>query len=181
MGDIKNVAIRLAGLREAVEISTEEMAKSIGVPTAEYESYENGTADISVSLLRRIAELYHVALPALLFGEEPKMDSYFITRSGCGEKVERSKSYSYQSLAAGFQSKYMHPFMVTVEPSDKEPHMNSHMGQEWNYVIEGCLEINIDGIKSVLNPGDSIMFSSIQPHNMRALNGKRVVFIAVIS
>ena len=181
MGDIKNVAIRLAGLREAIEISTEEMAKSIGISTVEYESYENGSADISVSLLRRIAELYHVALPALMFGEEPKMGTYFITRNGCGEKVERSKSYSYQSLAAGFQSKYMHPFMVTVEPSDKEAHLNSHMGQEWNYVLKGSLEINIDGNKSVLNPGDSIMFDALQPHNMKALNGEKVVFIAVIS
>lgn len=181
MGDIKNIAIRLAGLRDALEITTEEMAESIGISTAEYESYESGSTDISVSLLRRIAEIYHVALPTLMFGEEPKMNTYFITRKGCGERVERSKSYSYQSLAAGFQNKYMHPFMVTVEPSEKEAHMNSHMGQEWNYVIEGCLEINIDGNKSVLNPGDCIMFDAMQPHNMRALNGEKVVFIAVIS
>ena len=51
-----------------------------------------------------------------MFGEEPKMSTYFITRSGKGTSIERRKVYKYQSLAAGFMNRHADPFIVTVEP-----------------------------------------------------------------
>lgn len=57
--------------------------------------YESGTSDIPVSFLHQLATTYGVELTALLFGEEPKMHSYYITRAGRGVKVERTKAYSY--------------------------------------------------------------------------------------
>ena len=76
----------------------------------------------------------------------------------------------------------MAPFIVTVEPSaDKPATMNTHDGQEFNYVLEGQMEITVGNSKTVLNPGDSIMFDAQRPHGMKALGDKAVKFIAIIS
>lgn len=177
---IRQIAERLRGLRDAMELSSAEIAADCGINPTEYERAESGEHDISVSMLQQIARHYNIALDALMFGEEPKMSSYFLTRAGKGVSVERTKAYKYQSLAAGFKDRKGDPFIVTVEPNETPMHYNTHEGQEFNLVIEGRLLLSIGGKELVLNPGDSIYFNSRLPHGMKALDGKAVKFLAII-
>ena len=128
MNHIEQVAKRLRGLRDALELSSAEIASKCGISEDLYNEYENGVKDIPVSFLHRLAHEYGVELTVLLFGEEPKMNSYFVTRKDRGVGVERTKAYSYQSLAAGFLDRIMDPFMVTVEPTAKENDLTSQTG-----------------------------------------------------
>lgn len=179
---IKQIAERLAGLRDALEITMEEMAKVAHLSTEEYQRLETGTVDISVSVLHQISQAFGVELTTLMFGDEPKMSSYFITRKGKGIAVERTKAYKYQSLGAGFAGRKADPFMVTVHPKpESEPiFLNSHPGQEYNMVLSGRLLLQINGKDLILEEGDSIYFNSELPHGMKALDGKEVNFLAVI-
>jgi mannose-6-phosphate isomerase-like protein (cupin superfamily) len=158
------------------------MAKACNITTEEYLRLETGDVDISVSLLHQIALTYGVEITALMFGDEPKMNSYFITRNGKGAVVERSKAYKYQSLSGGFLRRKADLFMVTVSPkTDDTPiYLNSHAGQEYNYVINGRLLLQINGKDLILEAGDSIYFNSELPHGMKALDGKEVCFLAMI-
>lgn len=179
---IQHIAERIRGLRDALDISCEEMASQCGIDPALLAEYEKGETDIPVSFIHKLSSIYGVEMSALMFGDEPKMQAYYITRAGHGEKVERTGAYSYQDLAAGFCNRIMAPFMVTVEPAENKPlTLNTHEGQEFNFVVEGTLEITVAGKTNVLNPGDSIMFDAQRPHGLRALNGERVKLLAIIS
>ena len=57
---------------------------------------------------------------------------------------------------------------------------NSHKGQEFNYVVEGRMLLHIGNNEIVLGEGDSIIFDSDIPHGMKALDNKRVRFLAII-
>lgn len=177
---IKQIAERLRGLRDALELSEENIAEDCDISVEEYRHAESGENDISVSMLQKIAHKYNIALDALMFGEEPKMSTYFITRTGKGTSIERTRAYKYQSLAGGFKNRTADPFIVTVEPNDKPIYMNSHSGQEFNLVLEGSMQLNINNKELILNEGDSIYFNSKLLHGMKALNGKTVRFLAVI-
>ena len=179
---IKQIAERLRGLRDVLELTAEDIARDSDISAEEYRLAETGDYDISVSMLQKIARTYNIALDALMFGEEPKMSSYFVTRAGKGVSIERTKAYKYQSLASGFMNRTADPFIVTVEPkaNDEPIHYNQHNGQEFNLVIEGRMLINIEGKEIILNQGDSIYFNSKLPHGMKALDGKTVRFLAVI-
>ncbi len=182
MDHLKQVAVRLKGLRDALDLTIDELASQCEISAELYTSYENGEIDIPVSFLHRISSTYGVELTALLFGEEPKMASHFVTRAGKGVKVERTKAYSYQDIAAGFAHRTMAPFIVTVEPDpDKPMTYNTHQGQEFNYVLEGQMEIVVGNSRIILNPGDSIMFDAHRRHGMKALGDSPVKFIAIIS
>ncbi|MDR2774337.1 MAG: XRE family transcriptional regulator [Tannerella sp.] len=180
--EIKQIAERLKGLRDVLGISISEMAKACKISPEEYLKLESGTVDISVSILHNISQVYGVELTTLMFGDEPRMSAYFVTRRGKGVSVERTKAYKYQSLAAGFSKRKADPFMVTVHPKpDGEPmYLNSHAGQEYNYVISGRMLIRINGKDIILEEGDSIYFNSELPHGMKALDGKEVKFLAII-
>ena len=179
---IKSIANRLRGLREVLELSAQEVAESCHLRVEEYMALESGESDISVNVLQTIARRYGISLDVLMFGEEPKMNAYFITRAGAGVSVERRKAYKYEALASGFRDRKADPFIVTVEPTpaDAPMHLNSHEGQEMNYVLEGRLLIGLNGKEIVLNTGDSLYFDSGLPHGMKALDGKTVRFLAII-
>lgn len=179
---IKQIADRLKGLREVLELTPEEVAKSCNIEISDYQAMESGNSDISVSTLQKIARKYGITLDVLMFGEEPKMNSYFLTRHEAGVSVERTKAYKYESLASGFRGRLVDPFIVTVEPKSEDTpiYFNSHEGQEFNYVLQGSMVLDFKGKKLILNEGDSVYFDSSVPHGMRALDNKQVKFLAII-
>lgn len=179
---LKQIGQRLKGLREVLDIPAEEVAELCETSLEHYLKIESGEADPSVYRLSKISKRYGIALDVLLFGEEPHMNTYFITRKGQGMSVERRKEYKYQSLAAGFRRRKIDPFLVQVDPKpdDTQYSKNSHEGQEFDIVLEGTLEITIGNKALVLNEGDSIYFDAGQKHCMRAVGDKPVKFICVV-
>ena len=180
--DIKQIGQRLKGLRDVLDIEASEVAALCGITTEQYEKMERGESELSVANLQKIAREYQVDLDVLLFGEEPHMSNYFLTRRGQGLSVERRKAYHYESLASGFRGRKAEPFIVTVspKPDDAPRESNAHPGQEFNMVFEGTLELTIGEKVLTLNVGDSIYFDATQPHGMPALEGKPVKFLAII-
>ncbi len=180
--DLKQIGERIKGLRDALNYSPEEMARLLEIDPNEYLEYESGTKDISISLLLQIERAFKVDLATLMFGTEPRMNSYFITRKDKGVSVERVKAYKYQSLTAGFANNLAEVFIVTVEPKPEEEavYQNLHSGQEFNMVLEGRMLIHFNGKDLILNEGDSIYFDSSFPHGMKALDNRPVKFLAVI-
>jgi len=177
---IKQIAERLRGLRDALDLSSETVAAVCGISNDEYLAYESGGKDIPIGILHCISHQYKVELTSLLFGEDPRMRSFYLTRKGQGVAMERTKAYKYQSLAAGFISRKAEPFIVTVEPNDKPVNQNSHQGEEFNLILEGRMLLSLNGKELILDEGDSIYFDSSLPHGMKALDGKTVRFLAVI-
>ena len=179
---LKQIGERLKGLRDALDLTAQEVADACGLNVEKYEKVEQGEEDITISKLMKIAHKYGVSAEELMFAEAPRMKSYFVVRKGQGMSVERTKAYKYQSLASGFRGRSADPFLVTVEPSaaDAPIHLNSHQGQEFNYVTSGSLLLTIGKKTLTLNEGDSIYFDATQPHGMKAIGDKAVQFLAII-
>jgi len=179
---IQEIAKRLCGLRDMLDISPADIAKVCHIPTEEYLGFESGEKDIPISVLQNISKEYNVEMTALLFGEEPKMKAYSLTRAGQGTAMERTRAYKYQALASGFVGRKADPFIVTVEskPETCPMYLNNHNGHEFNYVLEGSMLISIDGHEMILNEGDSIYFDSTRAHGLKALKGKSVKILAII-
>jgi len=180
--ELKQIGLRIKGLRDALELSKEEFAASCDIPLEDYMKYEAGEKDFSISLLKRIATEYKVDLTTLMFDEEPRMNSYALTRREKGLEIKRVEDYQYQALASGFTNRKADIFMVTVKPKpdDSPIHLSQHTGQEFNIVIKGRLLIQINGKDLILEKGDSLYFDPNLPHGMKALDGKPVKFLAVI-
>lgn len=180
--DLKQIGERIKGLRDAVDLTPAEMAQRLEVDVEDYLKFESGEEDISVSFLQRIEREFNVDISTLMFGTEPRMNAYFITRKDKGVSVERVSAYKYQSLTSGFTNNVAEVFVVTVEPKPKEEdfYKNIHAGQEFNMILEGSMMLNINGKNLMLEQGDSIYFDSSLPHGMKAMNNKPVKFLAVI-
>lgn len=173
---------RLRGLREVLDIPAQEVADLCHISLEQYSQIEEGVEAASMSMLGNIATHYGIDLDVLMFGEEPRMQGYFVTRHGQGMQVERRADYRYRALAAGFRHKRMNPYMVEVEPlpQGERRQPKNHNGQEFDMVMEGTLELTIGQRTLVLHQGDSIYFDSSRPHCMHALEGKPVKFLCIV-
>lgn len=180
--EIIDIAARMKELREICETSVDEMAEQLNVTPAKYAAYESGATDIPISVLLAMANACHVEPSALLTGGEPKLHVYSLTRAGQGVGIERRKEYQYQSLAYNFGHKTAEPFFVTagVVPAGTPLVVNTHEGQEFDYIIEGTLRLIINGTELVLHPGDSVYFNSSYPHGMQAVGDVPAKFLAVV-
>ena len=179
---LKQIGLRLKGLREALDLSVEEFAASCEMLPEEYLKYEGGQRDFPISMLTRVANNFNVDVTTLMFDDEPRMSSYFITRKGKGAAINRVKEYSYEALAAGFNNRKADIFVVTVEAKSEseQVHKSSHSGHEFNLILEGKMLFHLNGKDIILEEGDSIYFDSHMKHGMKALDNKNVRFLAVI-
>ncbi len=177
----KEIAPRLIGLRDALNLSVEDLARMVGVEPSEVERYESGSQEIPVGYLMKVAQACDTDLTVLISGAESHLKTYSVVKKGHGLSVERRKDYDYRHLAFKFTGRKMEPFLITVPPKEESQlSFNSHPGQEFIHVLEGRLEIRIGDKIEILTSGDSLYFASRTPHSLRGLDGASAVFLDVI-
>jgi quercetin dioxygenase-like cupin family protein len=180
--DVQEIAARVRVLREIEEISAETLARELGFDPAEYNAWEAGEKDFPVGALVEIAARFKVDLSELVSGAASKLKTYCLTKAGQAPEVSRRPMYAYWNLAYNFHRKKAEPFLVEANPEteDKPLSLNTHPGQEFDYVLEGRLLISIGGHAMELGPGDCVYYDSNEPHGMKALGGKPSRFLAFV-
>lgn len=177
---IKDIGLRLAGLRDDMELTTADMAQKLNVDEETYIAYEEGKKDFSFSFIYNAAEILGVDVLDLISGDAPTLSTCCMVQKGKGYSVKRGHDYDYKHLAYTFRNKKAEPFLVTITPDDKPPVMHGHEGQEFNFVLSGKMKLYIGDISYELDEGDSVYFDSSVPHAEVALGDEEAQFIAVV-
>ena len=181
---IHEVARRIVDLREAMNLSQEELAKKIGLDYDQYVRYESGEEDFPFTFIYKIANTCKVDMNDLLTGESPALSEYVVTRKGEGSEIVRREGFMYQNLAPNFKNKLAEPFYVKIPYSEEalNPpyHFNTHVGQEMDIVIKGNLKMMVGDSVEILHEGDAIYYDSSTPHNEIALGGEDCEIYAVV-
>ena len=173
---------RVKVLREIEQISGETLARELGFIPADYYQWESGEKDFPVGALVEIASRFRVDLAELITGKTSKLKTYCLTRANEAPEVSRRPMYGYWNLAYNFHGKKSEPFLVeaNADTETKPLSLNTHPGQEFNFVLEGRLLISIGGREMELGPGDCVYYDSNEMHGMKALGGKRARFLAFV-
>ncbi len=178
---VEQIAARMRELREILGIPKKKIAGDIAVPVETYENYENSSEDIPVGKLYLIANALGIDPTVLLIGDEPRMADYTVVRQGNGVSVERYKGYKFTSLAYNYIGRQMEPMIVSLEPSQSNPELVIHEGQEFNYILEGIVSVILRDKEYILKAGDSIYFDPSIPHGQKAVGGSCARFLTVIN
>lgn len=181
---IKEIAERIRGLREMLNISEESMARTVGIELEDYKKYERGEQDYPFTFLMKCAQCFGIDMVELMTGENPRLSFYTITRNDHGLPIERRKGFEYRHLAPYMKNKTAECFYVNAPFSEEEQNKpikySTHEGQEFDYILKGSLKCDLDGHIEVLNAGDSVYYDSGHRHGMVATNGDECNFLAII-
>lgn len=181
MDEMKEIGLRIEGLREACDVSQEEMASELGVSLETYQEWESTGADVPISAIYHMAKTFGVEFTEILTGTAAKLDTYQVVRSGKGKEVDRYPGYYYEDLAWRMQGKIMQPLLVVLDPSDEPAKLVTHTGQEFNVVLEGTVVVTFGDKEFALNAGDSIYFNPMYPHGQRCGGDVPAKFITIIA
>ncbi len=179
---------KIATLRSAHHLTQQQLAERCGCEVSVIEGLEAGELPASLAPLIKITRALGVRLGTLMDDDDNLGPAYIDNEQM--EEVTRLKSLatsndsgelSYFSLAAGRPSRHMDPFIITVDPTGQTDHeLVGHEGEEWLFGMEGCIEIEYGKDLYVLHPGESIYYDSIVPHQVRAHDGQKAKFLAVV-
>ena len=181
---IGQIATRIRSLREDMEFSPAEMASAIGIDPSKYDDAEEGKYDFSFTFLYRAAEKLGVDMIDLLTGEGSHLTGYSCMRKGEGLELQRDEGFKSLHLAPEFKHRLCEPFLVTAPYRESEQDtpikMQSHAGQELDFIISGQMRFAYENHIEDLDPGDTVLYNSNRNHGMIAVGGGSCTFLAIV-
>lgn len=186
MAERFSLGAKLRQLREAQGLSREELAGRAQIDASFVETIEQDGVSPSLAPLLKIARGLGVRLGTLL--DDVPQTGPVISRMDRQSKAIRfagntkeSGTLQFFSLAADKLDRHMEPFLIEVEPGAPAGHgLSSHEGEEFLYVLEGCVEVVIGQKRHALEAGDSIYYDSLVPHEVVAAGNQCARMIAVV-
>jgi transcriptional regulator with XRE-family HTH domain len=183
---LAHVGEKIRKVREKKKMSLSDLAEKTGYSSAILSQIENHLLSPSLGTLIQISHALEVPLSEL-FGEK-RGHSYTIVRKDERKLISRFASkegvnygYTYESLGYDKKNRRMEPFIVTLEPATvKHAKLSSHSGEEFIYVLEGEMEVELGDLKDTLFPGDSIYYDSTLPHRVACVGETPAKILAVL-
>lgn len=150
-------------------LSLRQLADKVGCSVSTLSKIEGQKANPSITMLHRICSALETNMAALFNSDEefsvvtrgqdrPVIQTDQVRR-GEGIRLERLVPYSAASLLQGN--------IHVIQPGGGSDHGLQHEGEELGYVIEGDLELIVDGVTYLAGAGDSFFFRSDLPHSYR--------------
>jgi transcriptional regulator with XRE-family HTH domain len=185
--DKTNIGEKIRNYREMRMVSRNDLAINANLDTEQLRIIEEEGVVPSLGPLIRIARALGVRIGTFLDDMEHigpvvvKAGSEKNTVSFSSSDPSSRQHLNFFSLAADKSGRHMEPFIVDIEPTFASDYkLSSHEGEEFIYVLSGCVEINYGKDVYRLETGDSIYYDSIVMHNVHAGDSSIAKILAVI-
>jgi transcriptional regulator with XRE-family HTH domain len=172
------VGDRIRILRINQKRTLQEVADSCGLSKSMISKIENNKTVPSVATLVKIAQNLGTNISNLL-ENNGWTKAIVTTRQEAEEKfVLTEKGYSIFPYATEFHQKKMQPFLFEAIKGKVIPHQLSHEGEEFIFIVEGTMKMQVGEMEYVLKTGDSLYFNSLQKHGVIPVSDK-VIYIDI--
>ena len=172
-----NVGVRIRELRDERGLSLRALAEDCGLSVNAISRIERGESSPTVSSLHRLA--LGLKVPITDFFRSDVQDSTILVRRR-DRKRSRTEDVLIESLGSGLPGQQVQPFIITLTAGAKATEdLISHRGEEFIYCVEGEVEYQVGDERYRLEAGDSLLFQSDQPHQLRNahVESARVIMI----
>jgi quercetin dioxygenase-like cupin family protein len=147
-------------------LSQQDVAKATGISASFLSLVEKDRSDITIGRLVKLIEFYGISITDLL--PFSAMADYPEVVTADNRKLLHSpaEGTSISLLAADTQRQLM-PLEVEFEPGAGLAEPGRHAGEEWVYVLEGELRVELEGAEPrVLLPGDAAYYPAERGHRL---------------
>ena len=164
---------RIRAMREKLQVDLEGFALRTGYAPDYLRQIEEGKTAPPVGTLIQISRALAVDSAALL-AEDKKKERRRSYR-------KRTKAYSYKTLNPGAEDKHLWAYLVTLEPKKAHERVEfKHEGEEFVYVLDGRVRLQVGSATKVLGTGSSHHFNSALEHTLANLSAKESKLLVVV-
>lgn len=180
------VGQKIKEIREKLGLTLKNLSEKSGYSESILSQIENHLISPPLGALLTISKALGISVGKLL-GEKNEAP-FVIVREGGEQPISRVASkegvnygYTYMSLGIGKKDRHFEPFLITLEPTPiKQSGLSVHKGEEFIYVLEGAMEVQLKDFKETLKKGDSIYYESTIPHRVACAEDKPAKILAII-
>lgn len=173
---LEEIGTRIRRLRESKGLSLADLSKLTGFDEDLLARIEKREVYPQLGTAIKLSKALESAFGRLVSGRGDRL--YSITRRQEQKVVSRStgrsgaqKLYTYKSLAPEVKGRHMEALMVQLEENPKGD-LSVHDGEEFIYVLDGTVAMQIGDDRFELDPGDSVYYLSTTPHLIAAKSGQ---------
>jgi transcriptional regulator with XRE-family HTH domain len=178
---MEEIGEKLKTFRLANRMTLKQLALKAGCTDAYLSQLERGHTNPSITILKKIAQALQLKVVDF-FLESERNESDVVL--GEQERVDinfKQGDAKIQMLVRNVQNKRMQPFCTTIKPGGGSKGYYSHIGEECGIVLQGKLEINLNGKTYSVGKNESFYFSSQEPHSWANPGKRKTVVIWVVS
>lgn len=161
--DPLQVGARLKHARLLAGVRMRELAARVGCTEGMISKIENARVVPSLPMLQRLVEALGRDL-ASFFGSNPDAPG-IVLRAGqrpvtTTDPIRKGRGVRYERLVPFGAGHLLEGNLHLVEPGGAKTDPITHQGETVGFVIEGQLELTIEGTKYLLTSGDSFFFKN---------------------
>ena len=156
-----DLGMRIRESREKIGMSLRKLAKEVGVSPSFISQVEQNKAQPSINSLQKIAQVLGISVSNLM-GEKG------VVIRGSKKKFDYSNFSGVEVKRLVPNSASLEPCLFTLKPGGSSGEIQStNAGEEFVLLLNGAMELNLDGKTYDLKEGDNIYFNSTVPHSFR--------------
>jgi transcriptional regulator with XRE-family HTH domain len=156
----------LRSLRQRKGLTLEDVSSRCGLSIGFLSQVERGLSSLSISSLRAICDALEV--PVTHFFAAMPSDGPLVVRAG--KPRSRIKigdaQVTYNLLSNSMTDRILEALIAEYPPHYHPPRV-THVGEEFGYVLEGQVLLQVGDKEDVLGPGDSFHIFSTQEHTVQ--------------
>ena len=173
----------LRALRKQRGYTLKTVAEKAGFTASLISQIERDLVDPPISTLGNISKALDVSLLALIDDDAflVAFDQNAVTRKDQRVKVGSAEFGAVHSLLNPYKNRKMDVMLIEAEAGGSSgPGFHTHVGEEFEYVIQGIFEVEWNGKTYTLQEGDSLYIDSSKPHRWKNAGEKKMVVLAAL-
>jgi transcriptional regulator with XRE-family HTH domain len=177
------VGARVKSLREAMDLSLRDLSERSGVSAPMLSQVERGDTSPTLAVAQKIAAGLDLTLSQLLRLDE---DRHVVVVRARERRSRRKRGHRVEELTPPLPGQRSDISEHTLAPgaatgAADDPPVHEPGSRETAVVLEGPVELFIDGRRHELSEGDSVTFDADLPHHFENNSKSEARLIAVVA
>jgi XRE family transcriptional regulator, regulator of sulfur utilization len=184
-GSIADAAVgaRIRSLREGMDLSLRDLAERSGVSAPMLSQVERGDTSPTLAVAQKIAAGLDLTLSQLLRLDE---DRHVVVVRSKERRTRRRRGHVVEELTPPLPGQRSDVSEHTLAPgaatgAADDPPVHEPGSRETAVVLDGTVELFIDGQRHELSEGDSVAFDADLPHHFENNSSSEARLIAVVA
>lgn len=175
------IANKLRELRESKGLTLKQVSKDTGFSISFLSRFENNKSSITLSNLSKLLKYYDTTLAEIVSERSPSPVMKPEDRKHLWDNVDGVHAY----LLVPDLNRLIEVMLMEFEPGAEGGSLCDpvhHEGEEFIMVLEGAIELNLDGDKNYrMETGDTAYYNGQRMHCWRNVSGEKSVMLKVLT
>jgi transcriptional regulator with XRE-family HTH domain len=174
-----DIGDRLKRLRLANNLTQEELANRTGLTKGYISQLERNHTSPSLATLKDLLDVFAESFANFFKEDTKEVDVY--RRTDRIILTESTDTFRVELLVQASQKREMEPVLVTLASGAQTWEDRYHKGQEFGFVLQGTIMLQLGHAQHELGPGDCFYFTADRRHLVRNIGADEAKLVWVVT